>query len=168
MSGGLAALKVRKGMWLGGAATTLEPGARALFAQEIRNARGGNYTFTVTASGDGESADDYKTLLAHVSYRLVLFRFRDQAKHPLNADVFAAQEFVPAFGKAEAFKLDKFLGSTVPDVNFAIGNGLGVGVIAERKTAGRVVISNPAATRVRVHSLSLEFSAQPRNDSVTA
>src|SRR5262245_59084275 len=112
----------------------LEPGARAILAQEIRNARGGHFTFTVTATGEGSSREAFDALLADLTCRLVLFRFRDTKKDPREAVELASMEFRPAFGRKETFVLARFLGSTVPGANFAIGNGLGVAIVAEKKT----------------------------------
>src|SRR5262249_5281290 len=92
--------------------TVIEAGSRAILAQEIRNARGGHYTFTVKLAGVSSSRDEFeKSFLANVTCRLVLFRFRDANKDVRAAQELASAEFRPSFGKTEAFKVDKFLGS---------------------------------------------------------
>jgi len=160
------ALLVRKeagGVFLGFAGGgDVAVGARAVLAQEIRNARGGRYTFTVRAAGDAASADDYeKEFLAGASCRLVLFRFRDATKDVRAADELAAVEFRPAFGAAGVFRVEWFLGSTAPGANFPIGNGLGVAVVV---TATRA--RSPAARAgVRVVSAEVTFDAAPRLDN---
>ena len=144
-------------------------GSRALLAQEIRNARGGHYTFAVTAAGVGSSRNEFeKSFLANFTCRLVLFRFRDTNKDVRAAEELASAEFRPSFGKTETFQVDKFLGSTVPGANFAIGNGLGVAVIVEKKTAGALTLLTDESHRaaLRVESVSLDFSPRLRDENV--
>jgi hypothetical protein len=174
----IAGLAVRKGAELligygledEKAGTEIEAGSRALLAQEIRNARGGHYTFAVQAAGVGSSRDEYeKSFLANFVCRLVLFRFRDTKKDVRAAQELASAEFRPAFGTTETFKADKFLGSTVPGANFAIGNGLGVAIVVETKTAGalRLPKDEPHRAAIRVESVTLDFSPRHRDENVT-
>jgi hypothetical protein len=147
-------------------------GSRALLAQEIRSARGGNYTFTVRASGGGISEDYFELVFRpNFTCRLVLFRFANTSKDPRQAQVLASADFRPAFGngrEAGSFSVERFLGSRQANVNFPIGNGLGVGVVVEKTTAGPLQVSGPGPHRafVRIHSVALEFSPRPRDDSV--
>jgi hypothetical protein len=162
------------GFGLGDGATVpdLAQGSRALLAQEIRSARGGRYTFSVRASGGGTSADSFeKTFLANFTCRLVLFRYADMNKDPRNLQVFASADFRPAFGDAKTAKtytVDRFLGSTVPGANFAIGNGLGVAVVVEKTSPSTLKLTEarPHRAFVRIHSVTLEFNPRPRDDSV--
>jgi hypothetical protein len=160
------------GLGDGRAVPALAQGSRALLAQEIRSARGGRYTFTVRASGGGTSAEDYEKLfLANFTCRLLLFRFSDPAKDPRRVDVLASADFRPAFGdgrESRTYAVERFLGSTQPGANFPIGNGLGVAVVVEKTAAGTLRLPEPGPHRafVRVHSVSLEFNARPRDDSV--
>src|SRR5207248_1646863 len=138
------------------AGVVIQAGARAVLAQEVRNARGGHYAFTVTASGAGSSPDEWeKTFLANMTCRLVLFRFRDTGKDPRSVEELASAEFRPSFGKAGTFKVARFLGSTAPGANFSIGNGLGVAVVVEKKTAARLTVpgGEPRSAALRVHSV---------------
>jgi hypothetical protein len=142
--------------------------ARAVLAQEIRNARGGHFTFTVTATGEGTSREAFDHgFLANVTCRLVLFRFRDVNKDPRDAVELASAEFRPAFGKKERFRVSRFLGSTAAGANFSIGNGLGVALVVEKKTAGNLPASGsgPQRAALRVHSVALDFSPQDRNEN---
>jgi hypothetical protein len=154
-------------------------GSRALLAQEIRSARGGRYTFTVRASGGGaeheparaQAADFEKVFLANFTCRLLLFRFVDSNKDPRHVDVLASADFRPAFSEgkeARTYAIERFLGSTQPGVNFPIGNGLGVAVVVEKTAAGELRLTGPEPKRgfVRIHSVSLEFNARPRDDAV--
>jgi hypothetical protein len=162
------------GFGLGGgvAVPAVEHGARALLSQEIRSARGGHYTFTVRASAGGTSADYFeKVFLANFTCRLLLFRFADSGKDPRRATVLASADFRPDFGDGKApatYSVARFLGSTQPGANFAIGNGLGVAVAIEKTAPGTLGLTDPGPHRafVRIHTVSLEFDPRPRDDSV--
>jgi hypothetical protein len=142
-----------------------------VLAQEIRNARGGQYTFTVEAIGESCSENEFVTgFLANFTCRLILFRFRDNKKDPREAIELAAREFQPEFGKVRRFSLDRFLGSRGAGVNFSIGNGLGVAVAVEKKTPGRLSFpeNEPHHAMVRLQSVKLDFSAVPRDEVNTS
>ena len=124
------------------------------------------------ASGGGTSAEDFADVfLANFTCRLVLFRFADSAKDPRNVVVLGSADFRPAFGDgtdAAAYSVERFLGSTQPGANFAIGNGLGVAVVVEKTSPGelRPCGPGPHTAFVRVHAVALEFDARPRDDTV--
>ena len=153
------------GIGLGGAGgATVEAGARCVLAHEVRNARGGHYTFTVRAAGEGASAEAFeRDFLAHFACRLVLFRYRDTDKDPRKVDELASAPFRPVFGREQDFAVDRFLGSTAPGANFPIGNGLGVAVVVERTSPGPLPVAGRAA--VRVASVKLRFGPAPRLDN---
>jgi hypothetical protein len=161
-----AASGVEMGFGLQGEKTiTIETGAKALLAQEIRNARGGHYTFTVNATVEASSAEEFeKHFLPNLTVRLMIVRYRDMNKDPRNVDELAAGEFRPALGKSMTFKVDRFLGSATPGANFPIGNGLGVVLVIEKKSPGMLSLANVRAA-LRVHSVNLEFSAAKRHDN---
>ena len=150
--------------------SVIEPGSRALLAQAIRNARGGHYTFSVKVTGVGSLDEFEKTFLPNMTCRLILFRFRDTKKDPRNVDELASAEFRPSFEKRETFKVDRFLGSTVPGANFPIGNGLGVAVEIAKKSPGQLTRprNEPHRAAVRIHSVHLDFSPRLRDENVTA
>jgi hypothetical protein len=157
------------GLENGKAGSVVEAGTRALLAQEVRNARGGHYTFKVRVTGEGAPDEYHQTFLPNFTCRLLLFRFRDTGKDTRNVEELASAEFRPAFGKTDTFQVDRFLGSTVPGANFPIGNGLGVALVVEKKTPGRVTIPEDAPRRaaLRIHSATLDFSPRARDESVT-
>jgi hypothetical protein len=143
---------------------------RCVLAQEIRNARGGQYTFTVEALGEARSEDEFVSgFLANFTCRLILFRFRDINKDPRAAVELAARKFRPKYGKVGRFFLDQFLGSRGGGVNFPIGNGLGVAVVVEKKSPGRLSFTGDEAHRgaIRIQSAKLQFSAIPRDENNT-
>jgi hypothetical protein len=150
----------------GGAAVANPQGARVILAQEIRNARGGHYTFTAQISGAGSSREDFERAFAHFICWLSLFRYSNTSKDPSQANVLASAEFRPTFGDAPTtFEVNRFLGSTVPGANFAIGNGLGVAIVIDKTSPGTLTLSGSAF--LRVHTVNLQFNARPRDDSVT-
>ena len=163
--------RVQLGFGPAPAALTVIQGSRALLAQEIRSARGGQFTFTVQASGGGTSAEVFERLfLANFTCRLILFRFADVNKDPSRGNVLASADFRPVFGNGRtptAYAVDRFLGSTTPGANFAIGNGLGVAVVIEKTSPGALTIPPDAQAFVRVHSVALEFNPRPRDETVT-
>ncbi|MFM2093181.1 MAG: hypothetical protein RIS70_305 [Planctomycetota bacterium] len=64
-------------------ARQLAPGTRALLAQEIRGARGGQYKLSIRAEGVASNAEEFeKHFLSHCVCRLVLFRFGSIDKDP--------------------------------------------------------------------------------------
>jgi hypothetical protein len=141
-----------------------------VLAQEIRNARGGQYTFTVETRGEASSEDEFANgFLANFTCRLLLIRFRDTNKDPREALELAAREFQPEFGKAGRFSVDRFLGSRGGGVNFSIGNGLGVAVVVEKKTPGPLSFPKNEKHRgaIRIQSVRLDFSAVPRDENNT-
>ena len=116
--------------------------ARAILAQEIRNARGGHYIFTVQASAGGDSQEMFDRFLANFTCRLVLFRHANVNKDANQATILATVDFRPPFGDTAAtFEVNRFLGSTTPGGNFPIGNGLGVAVVVEKTTPGSLAFS---------------------------
>jgi hypothetical protein len=150
--------------------SVIEAGSRAVLAQEIRNARGGHYTVTVTLTGVGCGQDEFdKTFLGNLVCRLVLFRFRDMNKDSRGVEELASAVFRPSFGKKETFRVDRFLGSTVPGANFSIGNGLGVAIVVEKKTAGALALPKNEPHRAALHleSVELDFSPRLRDENVT-
>lgn len=164
------AVLIGYGLEDGAAGAIIEQGSRALLAQEIRDARGGQYTLTIKASGVGSSADEFdKTFLADMTCRLILFRFQSINKDPRAVGELASAEFRPSFGKSETFKIDRFLGSTVGGTNFAIGNGLGIAIVVEKKTPGQLTLPKSEAhhAAVRIESVTLDFSPRVRDESVT-
>lgn len=143
-----------------GATMRVESGTRALLAQGIRSGRGGEYTFTVRAELVGESPDLFAK---HCSCWLSIFRFADVSLNPEKVQELASIEFKPTVGGLKEFTLTKFLGSGSPGANFAIGNGLGVAVIVRKDSPGEL-----KSAHLRIASVSLGFSARPRDPNVVS
>jgi hypothetical protein len=156
---------------------TVAAGSRAILAQEIRNARGGHYTLTIRASGDGESPEAFERWFGELlRCRLILFRYADMSKNPEKVEELASASFWPRYmestGSEEpgTFTLSRFLGATVPGQNFATGNGLGIAIAVE---AVKPVSGSPASGEhggliacIGIHEVSLAFSARPRDETV--
>jgi len=135
---------------------------RAILAQEIRNARGGHYTFAIEATGEAATAAQFEQqFLANFACRLLLIRFCDMNKDPREADILATAEFKPEFGKSSTFKVDRFLGSKTPGANFPIGNGLGVAVVVEKRST----MKSTSSAAIRIRAARVEFGASPRDEN---
>ena len=152
----------------------LPDGARAILAQEIRNARGGRYTFTVDLAGTSTTPEFFtETIARRFVFRLTLFRFATSAKDPGNVQVLASETFSPTADgrdKPRSFLISAFLGSTVPGGNFAIGNGLGAAVVVERSTAGplRAVDTGVGSAQLLVRGARLQFDPRKRVEDVVS
>jgi hypothetical protein len=153
-----------------GPAPTIAAGARAILSQEIRAARGGEYTFVVKVSGFASTQEkfdnDFRNLLA---CRLLLFRFADASKDPRKIQELASLTISPEYcgiEQARAFTLKRYLGSTAGGMNFPIGQGLGVAVVVENASGSPIKRDTaPSTASLLIHEVSLRFSARPRNEN---
>ena len=147
----------------------LVEGERAVLAQEVKNARGGSYRFSVRLSGFAASQAEFERLFDQaLSCRLILFRFKNPTKNPFDITELASETIRPTFGdvsQPKEFTISKFLGSTIPGTNFAIGNGLGVGLILETTKSRKLPPGESIG--LRIHIAALDFIARLRDDSVT-
>ena len=156
------------------AASEVAAGARAVLAQEIRNARGGRYTFTVEACGGGRSAEFFAAAwLRRLQCRLMLFRYATSAKNPADVQILASETFTPAFdaaGRTQPHTISAFLGSTTPGANFAIGNGLGVAIVVEMLAPGplRAADVGTGVAELVVRRVRLDFDPRKREDAVVS
>ena len=145
----------------------IEQGSRAILAQEIRNARGGQYTFKVQASAVADSLDEFEKIITSFRLRLVLFRFQNMQKDPRTIQELASVDFRPVFGESSEFVLDRFLGSTSPGANFSIGCGLGVLIAMETMSPLTFPTGQSRRLAVRLQSVELTFNPRQRDESVT-
>lgn len=146
---------------------TIASGSRAMLAQEIRDARGGQYTFKVRAAALAASAEEFDGIAAGLRARLVLFRFHNMQKDPRAVSELASIEFRPVVGESREFVLDRFLGSTTPGANFAIGSGLGVMIALDTLKPLTLPLEQSRRIGIAVHSVELTFQPRQRDDSVT-
>jgi hypothetical protein len=153
-------VKISAGVEMGFGVSSIAQSSRLLLAQGLRNGRGGQYTFTVRASLEG----DAELFVKHFSCSLMIFRFADVTLNPENVQELAVVEFKPAPGAVKEFTLSKFLGSTTPGANFSIGNGLGVAVVVTKVAPGELKATTPGS--LQISSVSLNFSARPRDENV--
>jgi hypothetical protein len=167
LTGSLAVRKDGRGIFVGfDSGNEVASGATAVLAQEIRNARGGHYTFTVEAAGEGAAGEPFaKLFAAHFECRLSLIRYRDAKKDPREATDLGSVVFKPEFGKSKAFQVDRFLGSRGGGANFSIGNGLGVRLSVTKSSAGALACT--ARAGLRVSAVKVEFGAAPRDENNT-
>jgi hypothetical protein len=145
----------------------IESGARAILAQEIRNARGGQYTLKVMASTGSETQEEDEKVLDYLRFRLVLFRFQNMQKDPRAIQELASVDFRPVGSEPHEFVLDRFLGATTPGTNFSIGCGLGVLIAMEAMNTITISTEKAGHFGVQVNSVGLTFSPRQRDDSVT-
>lgn len=149
-------------------------GVRAVLAQEIRNARGGRYTFTLHASGGGSSPEFFAQVFQrHFTCRMMLFRYDTAAKDPTDVQVLATETFTPAFNAErhpQPFTISAFLGSLTPGANFAIGNGLGVAMVVERSTPAVIAAAavGLGSAHILIERVSLEFDPRKREEAVVS
>jgi hypothetical protein len=148
---------------------TVPAGTKVIVAQEVRNARGGQYSFALRYSTRSSSANPFSRVWEQgVLCRLQLFRYANMGKQPLEARELANQPFQPAAASweepAEA-TVSRFLGSTVPGANFSIGNGLGVGLLIETRVA--IELAPGDATWLQLRQARLDFQPRPRDENVT-
>jgi len=148
---------------------TLPAGGRLALAQEIRSARGGQYQFTVRLSGQGSSRDAFERCFGKgTTCKLVLFRYANMDKNPLEAAELASQTFQPAWGTfdlPQEFSISRFLGSTVPGSNFPIGNGLGVALMIQNSAA--ISLQPGESAVLSIQDVKLELLPRVRDDNVT-
>jgi hypothetical protein len=152
-----------------GPTATIAGEARAILAQEIRAARGGEYAFTVKVSGDGSTREHFEQEFRdRLTCRLILFRFADASKDPRKVQELASLTIRPDYGEARSFTLRQYLGSTAGGKNFPIGQGLGVAVVVGNATGGPIE-RNCDPTRssagLMIHEVALSFSARPRHEN---
>ena len=148
---------------------TIPAGTKWMIAQEIRNARGGHYSFSLRYSMAASSPATFTRLWEEsVDCRLVLLRYASMEKQPQAASELASQAFRPQSATwsepAEAL-VSRFLGSTVPGANFSIGNGLGVGLIVQ--TRKEIILQPGESAWLQLRQVRLEFQPRPRDENVT-
>ena len=142
---------------------------KGVLAQEIKNARGGQYTFTIRMHGAGTSKALFERCFSNgIECRLNLLKFVNMYKNPLQAINMGSAVFQPAYGnwdKPQEFSVSGYLASDVPGVNFSIGSGLGVSITIE--TAAPLELAAGESAFLAIHDVRLEFTAHRRNDKVT-
>ena len=148
-------------------AGSIPAGASALLVQEIRNPRAGTYTIDVDIRGGGVRAD-FALFLEQFRCRAVLFGYRNLDKDPTKGwREFAAVPIEPLFGDTiQTVKLTRKLRSQ-DDGASEIEMGVGLAIVAERKTAGPLDVSAGRRAFLCVDAVQFEFVPRARNDNVT-
>ena len=155
-----------------GEAPSIAQGARAMLAQEIRNFRAGHYTFSIHACGGASSRQLFDDLFRkHFTCELVIYRHTEATKNPLKMKMEVSVPFLPEFSEAgelqyQRFELAKLLDSREPGVNFAVGLGLGVAVIVEKTSPGKLELPAGSRAFIRIDDVDLVFNPRIRNDDV--
>ena len=141
--------------------------ARALLAQEIRNARGGHYTFTRPGDGRRHLGDEFEQAswpTSPAGWCCSASATRTRTRGTWTS--WRRRSSGRRSAKAETFEVDRFLGSTAPGANFPIGNGLGVAVVVEKKTPGKLTASGRSG--VQIHGVTLDFVPKVRDENNVA
>jgi hypothetical protein len=151
----------------------IDRGATAMLTQQVRNARPGNYTFSVHAIGSAGSIEEYKAFLADFTCRLEIFGYQDLDKDPRRVRVFAATMFEPPFQAAldtpyQRFSLPVELKSQI-DGAFQTSLGIGVAVKVEKTSPGSLEIpagDDATAALIRIDDVDVQFTARPLREGV--
>jgi hypothetical protein len=155
----------------------LSQNAQLILAQEMRNPRLGQFSFSVNACLVASSEDFYeKVFRKNFTCRLVIYRYNELTKNPTQRQEFISEPFQPPFAstkstqpKTQRFKIEKRLDSAKPGQNFPIGKGFGVAVIVEKTSPGTLTVpANGTANRafLRIDSVQLEFNSRTINEKV--
>ncbi|HEV8002310.1 MAG TPA: DUF1501 domain-containing protein [Planctomycetaceae bacterium] len=153
-----------------GATRRIAKGDRAILAQEMRNPRAGRFTFTVEACIVGPTREACELFQKHCACRLVMYRFAEPDKNPLNRQElgsFVVQPPIvvgndPVYAK---FEFVRILDSAAPGQNFSIGRGLGVSIEVEKTSDGTLTTEGFSAA-LHVGSALLTFASRTINDKV--
>ncbi|MBX3439569.1 MAG: DUF1501 domain-containing protein, partial [Planctomycetaceae bacterium] len=147
--------------------------ARLLLAQEIRNPRLGTFHLRVNACVRTESEADYQEFIKRCQFRLVLHRYNDESKNPVQRTEFKAETFVPPRVSREHpefawFEMVHKLDSPGPGQNFPIGNGYGIAVEVVHSGAEDWQPSLESDELLLcIEQVRLEFMQRTINDDVT-
>ena len=154
-------------------ALSINRGQRIMLAQEIRNARAGQYCVNIRFCGLGSSRQDYENFFRrHFTCRLILFRYNDPSKDPRRGQQLATRTITPTFQEVNSVEFttvrwDRSLDSPAPGQNFAIGLGLGVAVVVEKTSAGRLAVeARDHSACLAIDSLEVIFGGRDINEDV--
>ncbi len=148
-----------------------------LLAQEIRNPRAGTYRLTARVFADATSPALYEeTFLNRFVCRLVLYQYKTPDKNPLERNDKYSWELTPPLPgsvsdneSAGSFRFSGTLDTDKPGTNFDIGNGLGIALLIEPKSAESWQIEEadaPQSIRLVVQQLNIEFQGRKPNEKV--
>ncbi len=152
---------------------SINKGQRIILAQEIRNARAGQYAVALRVCGLADSRQTFQNLfLRHFTCQLILFRYSELQKDPRRGQQLAAFTLTPTFqdGNAPRFarlRFNKSLDTTVPGQNFPIGLGLGVAVVVEKTSDGTLRIpANENFAYLAIDTVDVVFGGRQINEDV--
>ncbi len=152
---------------------TIAAGAQVLLAQEMRNPRLGTFTFGVHACVRAASPADYEEFLKRFRCRLVLYRYNNLDKNPMQRTDFVSETFAPPVAADDQpafnwFEVSKHLDSPGPGQNFPIGNGYGVAVVVEHTSeSGWRPPADIERLLLCIDEVRLDFTQRTIKDDVT-
>ncbi len=142
----------------------------------MRNPRAGRFTFTIEACIAGATRQACELLQKHFTCRLVMYRFAEPDKNPLQRQELGSLVFQPPLVVGESpvyatFEFSRILDGAGPGQNFSIGRGLGVSIEVEKTSDGTVVFDGaafdgPVQAALHVASARLTFTSRTINDKI--
>jgi len=152
---------------------SVDHGAVAFLAQEVRCPLAGTYTLKVTAGGKAANAADFESVfLKHFTCRLLFYQYSNRSKKPTQHTVLHTVDFKPNFSGDDTLGehvIEKEFLNPKPGSNFSFGNGMGVMVRIEKTSPGKLEIPGESAATIAlaVSKVDLKFDAKKRNPNVT-
>ncbi len=159
----------------GKTAQSIDHAAQAILAQEVRSPFAGQYKLTAHVRGGGASKECFENVfLKNFTCKLLFYQYTNQAKSPNDRKEMGSVTFEPTFMPAKQdgfaeFELSKLFENPNPGANFSFGPGMGVAVIVEKTSPGKLTLpadGTPQQAYLRIDSVNLEFVGKKRKDNV--
>ncbi len=156
------------GLQTGQGRGAIPQGTQAILLQEVADAKPGQYTFRIHASGGALDNPAYyaNVWCKHFTCRVVLCTFATAAKDPAQMVELASQTFVPNFAGALAsdYRPYSVTGRLAKSdaTSSTVQHGLAVAVIVEKTSAGTLQVENDGPQcqgLIRLDDAELEFQA---------
>jgi hypothetical protein len=149
-------------------------GEQVVIAQEVRSPFAGTYKLMAHIQSEAASQVINDSANAHFTFKLQFFEYTSRDKKASGRKELAATQFTlqhvaqadqgekPDYQKIE---LAKQFVNPAAGANFSFGNGLGVAIIIERKTAGDLP-ANLHSPWLHIKEVNVEFQGKQRNKDV--
>jgi hypothetical protein len=151
----------------------IEKGQHALLAQEVRSPFAGTFHVKLQVCGEATDREWFDNVfLKQFTCKVALFEYTDPTKKATSRKEHVAVAFTPRWTEVggdqfEPVELTKEFLNPTPGANFSFGRGLGVAIIVEKTSDGRLELpGKPLTALVRVKHVELTFRGKPRNEDV--